>query len=59
MFIRCCMEMLNSFHCVADPENSFQVQNWHLFLDFLVNFLAFFLISLFLDLSAVFLSKIS
>ena len=24
--------------CIAVPENALQVENWHLFLDFLVNF---------------------
>ena len=27
--------------CSAEPENAFQVENWHIFLDFLVNFWPF------------------
>ena len=44
-------------HYFAEPENAFQVQNWHKFLDFLINFWLF--LFSFLDLLAVFLSKIS
>ena len=37
--------------CFAEPEDAFQVQNWHIILDFLVFFYFFFLlISSFLDL---------
>ena len=28
--------------CFAEPENAFQVENWHIFLDFLVNIWFFF-----------------
>ena len=45
--------------CFAEPENAFQIEIWCMFLDFLVNFWLFLLISSFLDLSTVFLSKIS
>ena len=46
--------------CFAEPENASQVENWHIILDFLVNFWLFFLlISSFLDLLTVFLSKIN
>ena len=51
-----CWKIFLDFH----PENAFQFWNWHIFLDFLVNFCLFFLlISSYLDFSAVFLSKIS
>ena len=46
--------------CFAEPENAFQVENWHIFLDILVNFWLFVLLfSSFLDLLTVFFSKIS
>ena len=46
--------------CFAEPENAFQVENWHILLDFSVIFWFFFLlISSFFDLLTVFLSKIS
>ena len=28
--------------CFAEPENEFQVDNWHIILDYLVNFWLFF-----------------
>ena len=28
--------------CFAEPEYGFQFENWHIFFDFLVNFLTFF-----------------
>ena len=44
----------------ADLENAFEVENWHIFPEFLVNFWLFFiLISSFLDILTVFLLKIS
>ena len=33
--------------CFADPENAFQIENWRIFLDFLVNF-CLFLINFFI-----------
>ena len=45
--------------CFVEPEDAFQVRNWHIILDFLVIFFGLFLlISSFLDLLTVFLSKI-
>ena len=44
--------------CFAEPENAFQVENWHIILDFLVNFWLFLLISSFLDLLTVSVSKV-
>ena len=33
--------------CFAEPENAFQIENWHIFLDFLVNSWLFFSINFF------------
>ena len=62
IFIRCYIELSTSVMIpqgFTEPEDAFQVQNWHIILDFLVILLAFFLLtSSFLDLLTVFLSKI-